>query len=384
MKTYLLRGLGSTLVVPTLLALTALLPASASGQATEHAFGGGVQFQSYSLDAALGAEVANLLLFPMAYSVPLGDRLGIDFYGAYALGSVEKAGAKYELNGMVDTRIRASLKIAPWAVVTTSVTAPTGKATHDDEEALVASVLSTDILGFREANWGTGTAVTSGFAIAGHGGGWGVGLGGSYRLSNGFEPTQGTPLTYKPGDEVRVRLGLDKNVGEGGKFTAGFTFQNFSEDEYDSRNLFQPGNRLRGDMSLAFRTGRSTWALYGVNVWRERGDAFLYYEDNPGTQPDSTVMVGSQNLTIVGLNGSVPMGSTFRIRPAFDFRYQSRELGSGEGWLAGGGFDIPLRLFGSMDVFPRVKASWGQLSGADGENYSLWGMEGGMTLRWLY
>jgi hypothetical protein len=373
----------SFLVTAALLALGLAVGTPLAGQSTQHAFGVGGQFQAYSFDEGLGAEVANLLLVPMAYSVPVGERVGLDFYGAYAFGAVEKAGVTYELNGFVDTRVRATLRMTPWAVLTASVTAPTGHATHNDEEAVVASVLSTDILGFREANWGTGAAVTTGMAAATQAGEWGIGLGGSYRYSNGFEPTEGVEKTYIPGNEIRVRFGVDRNIGEGGKFTAGFTFQNYSEDEYDDRNLFQAGNRLRGDMSVIFRAGRSTWALSGVNVYRDQGDAFLDLVDaQNNVVGDTTVVVGWQNLSVVGLSGSVPLGSTFRIRPAFDFRYQSRETEGGEGWLAGAGADIPLRLFGTMDVFPRGKFSFGKLTAPTGESLSLWGVEAGLTLRW--
>ncbi len=376
-----IRQTGRLLAAGALGLLLATTPVTA--QETPHAFGTGAQFQAYSFDGGLGAEVANLLMVPMAYSIPLGERVGLDFFGAYAFGAVEKGGVKYELAGMVDTRMRATLKVAPWAVLTAAVNAPTGHATHNDEEAVVASVLATDILGFREANWGTGAAVTSGFAAAGQAGEWGIGVGGSYRLSNGFEPTQDVNITYTPGNEIRIHVAVDRNMGEGGKFTAGFTFQNYSEDQYDGRNLFQAGNRLRGDISLVFRTGRSTWALAGVNVYRDQGDAFLDLVDDQGALVgDTTVTVGWQNLTVAALNGSVPVGSRFRIRPTFDVRYQAREQTNGEGWLAGAGADIPLRLFGGMDIFPRGKFSFGQLEAPNGESLSLWGVEAGLTIRW--
>jgi len=40
-------------------------------------------------------------------------------------------------------------------------------------------MLATDLLGFREATWGTGFAVTTGIATARRGGQWGLGLGAS-------------------------------------------------------------------------------------------------------------------------------------------------------------------------------------------------------------
>ena len=365
------------------LILASLSPSGVSGQTAQHAFGTGAQFQSYSFSEGLGTEVATLTLIPLAYSLPVGESFDLEFYGAFANGSVERDGLTFNLQGPVDTRVRARYQASPWAVFTALVNIPTGNSTHDPEEAVVASVLSTDILGFQEANWGTGAAVTAGFATAHQAGDWGVGLGASYRLSNGFEPREGTSLTFQPGNEIRVRLGLDRNVGESGKFMAGFTAQNFSEDQYDGQNLFQAGNRFRGDASYAFRTGGSTWALYAVDVWREAGDAFLDLVNPQGTVVgDTTLVVGSQNLLIVGLNGSTPLNSTLRIRPSVDLRIQSREEGDGEGWIVGAGADLPLRAFGSVDLFPRGKVLFGSLKNVLEESVGLWGLEVGLTLRW--
>jgi hypothetical protein len=383
MATPLRSRLSLALVGQLVLLPGLLLSSPASGQTAQHAFGSGVQFQRYSFSESLGAEAASLTLIPLAYTLPIGRRFDLELYSAYASGSVEKGGSAYTLQGPVDTRVRARVQVSPWAVFTALVNLPTGKSAHDDEEAVVASVLSTDILGFQEANWGTGTAITAGFATAHQGGSWGVGLGASYRLSTGFEPTEGSNLTFEPGNEIRVRLGVDRNVGESGKFTAGITAQNFSEDQYDGRNLFQAGNRFRLDASYAFRSGRSTWALYAVNIWREAGDAFLDLVNPDGDiVGDTTLVVGSQNLLIVGVNGSTPLGSTLHIRPSLDLRYQAREEGNGEGWIIGAGGDLPLKAFGSFDVFPRGKLLFGSLTNISGVSEGLWGFELGLTLRW--
>lgn len=369
-----------------LLALAVACPPASHAQEVRHAVAVGTQFQSYTFQEGLGAKVATLNLVPVAYALPLGDRFVLDLYGAYADGRVEKGGVTFILKGMVDTHVRASFQLAPWALLTGALTLPTGKSAHNDAEAVVASVLSTDILGFREASWGTGGAVASGIALAHRVGTWNLGLGASYRLSQGFEPTAGSSLTFEPGDEVRLRIGLDRNVGEGGKFALGFTVQQFAEDRFERatgemRNLFQPGRRLRGDLSYSFRTGRSTWTLYVVDIWREQGDAFLDLVDNQGNViGDTTVVVGSQNLAAAGLNGSVRLGSLV-VRPSLDVRHQSRESGDGEGWLAGGGFDVPLRLWGWMDVFPRGRFSVGRLTGSDGKAHGLWGVELGFLIR---
>ena len=72
----------------------------------------------------------------------------------------------FKLSGPVDTSIKASYAVTPWALVSVGANVPTGNGTHSGQEAIVASVLSTDLLGFREATWGTGFAVTSSVASA--------------------------------------------------------------------------------------------------------------------------------------------------------------------------------------------------------------------------
>jgi len=137
-------------VVSLTLALTLTLcaPSVLGGQLSPHAVGTGVQFQSYSLSEALGAERATLTLFPLAYSLPVGDRVDLQLYGAYASGSVERGGLTYTLEGPVDTRIRAKYQVSPWAVVTALVNVPTGNSTHDAGEAVASGLylyrLSTD------------------------------------------------------------------------------------------------------------------------------------------------------------------------------------------------------------------------------------------------
>ena len=70
------------------LILTSLAPSGVSGQTAQHAFGTGAQFQSYSFSEGLGTEVATLALIPVAYSLPVGENFDLEFYSAFANGSV--------------------------------------------------------------------------------------------------------------------------------------------------------------------------------------------------------------------------------------------------------------------------------------------------------
>ncbi len=348
--------------------------------------GGGVVFQGYSFGEAVGTDAANLLMFPLAVRLADEDNFELDFFGAYAQGRVEQAGTTYKLDGLVDSRVRARWRATPWVSLSLAVNLPTGNSSHTGEEAIVASVLSSDILAFEESNWGTGLAFTGGFASAWEWGDWGVGVGGSYRQFDGFEPQVDQDLAYVPGNEIRGRIALDRNVGETGKLTLGGMYTTYDTDTFDNRNLFASGDRIRGDVMYSFRSGSSTWSLFVADVYRSEGDLSLQIINDAGAAVgDSTITTGAQNLLVTGLQGAIPIGSTVYFRPNLDFRYQSVDATGrdpeGGGWVGGFGGDIPLRFSGFADFFPRVRVSYGSLKLPDGSNESFWGFEGSATLR---
>jgi hypothetical protein len=343
-------------------------------QQSSVSIGSGVQFQGFSFSEELGSTAANLLMIPVAVRVPAGGRLSFDLYSAWAQGKVERDGVVYTLDGPVDTQLRSQLRATDWAVLTLAVNLPTGHATHDANEAIVASVLATDILGFREANWGLGTAVTTGIATARRAGPWGLGVGASYRIASEYEPAEAMELKYAPGNEARVRFALDRNIGVSSKLTAGLTVQEFSSDQLGGVNLFQAGRRIRGDVAYAFRTGSSTWTTYAANLWRDKGDIAL--------DAGETEETGTQNLFVAGVTGNLPISPRMSFRPALDIRVQSREEGIGSGWVMGVGGDLPVRGVGPFDAFPRAQFLLGSLEAEGGDSHSLWGAEAGLTLRW--
>lgn len=235
--------------------LLALLPGAAGAQTpASQSLVAGAHYQTIRFDETLGAEEASLLLLPVAYRLPLGKRLTADLYGAWARGRVRKEDRTFTLDGLVDTRLRLALRASSGVVLTAGLNLPTGNEDHTTAESFVASILATDLLGFRESNLGVGFSLSSGIAAAHRVGEWAVGGGVSYRLASDFEPRADTSFRYKPGNEIRVRAAVDRTVG-GGKVTLGATFQEFTVDEVDGKNLFQSGNRWRADAAYAFRTG---------------------------------------------------------------------------------------------------------------------------------
>ena len=375
--------------IPSLVVAAGLLVAAPPAAAQGVAAGSGVDYLGYSFDDGLGAEAAQLLMVPVALRVSAGDNLFFDLFSAWAEGRIEQGGNTLELSGPVDTSIKTSWRATPWATAAVTVNVPTGDGTHDGEEAVVASVLSTDLLGFREATWGTGFAVTSSLGLARQIGSLGVGVAGAYAVRGEFEPSQDVNLTYQPGNEARIRVGLDRNFGNS-TLTLGGTFINFQEDRVtddvaSDRNLFQAGNRFRIDASYAFRAGAGVWTLYAADLIRENGDLRVDIVDDTNTPVDSTfVQTASQNLLVGGIIGTVGLGGGYVFRPHLDFRYQMREEAdgneAGSGWIMAAGGDIPIRLLGG-EFFPKARVFFGAIQSLVGEDVSLLGMELKGTLR---
>jgi hypothetical protein len=366
-------------------ALALLALAGAAPAAAQLTIGASADYLGYSFDDGLGTEAAQLFMVPVGVRFAATDALTFDASSAWAKGSIERQGTTLELTGPVDTSVRVAYQALPWGLVTVGVNVPTGNSKHDAEEAIVAALLSTDLLGFREASLGRGFAVTSSLAVAGNVGGLGVGVAGAYALRGKFNPSaEQSDLEYQPGSEARVRVGVDRNFGNS-TLTLGGTFTTYSDDQADGRNLFQAGNRYRFDATYAWRMGAGVWTLYGADLYRQNGDLSLEVLDGQGvSQGFTNIETPKQNLAIVGLMGAVGIGGGYVFRPHIDFKLQSREDASGSdegsGWLAGAGGDLPMRVFGG-DFFPKARVILGSIKDAAGAGKGVLGLEFTGTMR---
>lgn len=361
-------------------ALVAAL-ALASPLHAQYSVGGGIDYMGYAFDPGLGADAAQLIMIPVAVQLPVMPRLGVDVYGAWAEGRVERGDTLYELSGPIDTGIRAAYQATPWALVTLGANVPTGNASHDGQEAIVASLLSTDILGFREASWGRGFAVTGSVAVARSMGAFGLGLAGAYSLRGKFNPTaDDEDFEYQPGSEARIRLGLDRNFGNS-TLTVGGTFITYAQDQANGQNLFQAGQRFRFDASYAFRMAAGVWTVYAADLVRQNGTLRLPNVDTSGTPLGTFTSIDTpkQNLAVAGVMGAVALGGGFVFRPHVDLKLQTREDSSGSdagsGWLVAAGGDVPMRIFGGHDFFPKARVLLGSLKDPAGNGVRVFGME---------
>ncbi|HIF21050.1 MAG TPA: hypothetical protein EYQ27_03900 [Gemmatimonadetes bacterium] len=364
---------------------TAVMASAVSAQIT---IGIGTDYMGYTFDEGLGATAAQLLMVPVALRLPLGDAIAVDVAASWAQGKIERDNTTFSLQGPTDVRLKLSWSATPWALVSFGASLPTGNSMHDGEEAIVASVLATDLLGFRESTLGTGASLTSAVATAARVGGWGVGVAGAYSVRGEFEPSVDQDLTYQPGNETRVRLGFDRNIGNS-TFTMGGTVMDYSSDLANSRNLFQAGRRMSFDATYAFRAGAGVWTIYAADMIRENGDLTLSIVDDLGSiVADTAITTAKQNLMVAGFVGSIGVGSGFVFRPHIDFKMQNRTepdgSDEGSGWMLSAGGDFPVRVFGGYDFFPKARLLYGSITNGAGDGINVIGAEFTATVRWAF
>jgi len=364
---------------------TAVMASAVSAQIT---IGIGTDYVGYTFGEGLGATAAQLLMVPVALRLPLGDAIALDVAASWAQGKIERDNTTFSLQGPTDVRLKLSWSATPWALVSFGASLPTGNSMHDGEEAIVASVLATDLLGFRESTLGTGASLTSAVATAARVGGWGVGVAGAYSVRGEFEPSADQDLTYQPGNETRVRLGFDRNIGNS-TFTMGGTVMDYSSDLANSRNLFQAGRRMSFDATYAFRAGAGVWTIYAADMIRENGDLTLSIVDDLGSiVADTAITTAKQNLMVAGFVGSIGVGSGFVFRPHIDFKMQNRTEpdggDEGSGWMLSAGGDFPVRVFGGYDFFPKARLLYGSITNGAGDGINVIGAEFTATVRWAF
>ncbi len=272
----------------------------------------GVEARGLSFKSGLGLTGATEFAVPIGAIWTVSDRLGLDFGVRYASATrTPETGSKASVSGLTDTQVRASYQIVPDVVVfTLAANLPTGKTKLTADELVAAGVVASELIPFPVQSFGAGANVTTGIAVAVPVMGWAVGAGGSYRLSGAYSPLSTTDSSYKPGGELRVRVGADRVVGQG-RVSLGFTYSTFAEDEFGGARIFQPGKRYITQGSWSFPVGNIGLAVYAWDLYRTSG----------------TVVVGGsatekQNVLTLGAAASLQLGRNV-LRPQLEYRVQS-------------------------------------------------------------
>ena len=335
-------------LVLSALVASAFVPGLASGQV---GLGTGASFETYTFAEPenRGIESISLLTLPMQARVTVLRSLLIDVNAAYATGSVRFAGGtESSVSGPTDTDIALSYGIGrDRGTVGAFVSLPTGHATHTPEEAVAAGMIAADLLPFRITNWGTGGGAGVHGSLSVPAGSWNLGASAAYRMAREFEPITAPEFSYRPGNELRVRVGVDRTFGRAGKLNLALAGWFYGEDAQDENELYQSGNRYQALGSYAFRAGYRSMAVVYAGVLHRKNGVFLT------GQPDTP----SQDLLLGGAGMRMPVGAV-TLLPSVDLRVFRREDGLNQGWLGGIGLaaDVPA---GPLTVTPSARFRYG-------------------------
>ncbi|HWO87639.1 MAG TPA: hypothetical protein VNL98_00655 [Gemmatimonadales bacterium] len=336
----------------------------------------GLEMRTLSFDPGLGTASLSQTIIPIGLAVPLGRRLSLDAGVRFATSTREdEAGASTTLSGLTDTQLRGVFQVIPnTLLLTLSANLPTGKTELTDDELLVAGAMADDLIAFPVSSYGTGFSLTSGLAAAVPLGGWALGLAGSYRFSGEFTPVADTSgATYKPGAEMRFRVGLDRLVGQG-RLSLGLTYSTFSVDEFAGSEAFRPGKRLVAQASWSFPIGNHGLALYAWNYYRASGQV----ADALGG-----AATGRQDIVTLGLSGSIQIGRSV-LRPTLEWRQLLEEdAGSmvNAGTLISAGVRLRMQLGNRYALIPSVRYDFGGLDNDAGTRVGFGGLSASVTLR---
>lgn len=271
----------------------------------------GFEMRSVSFDSGLGVKTISEMAVPLGVMYNPSARLALDLgirYANAARTPSDTAAAKGTVSGPTDLQVRGVYQVIPDAVVfTLAANVPTGKTKLTADELPAAGAVASELIPFPVASFGTGPNVTTGLAVAVPVAGWAVGLAGAYRFSGAYTPMATVDSSYKPGGEVRFRVGVDRVVGQG-RVSLGFTYSSFSQDEFGGTNIFQPGKRYISQASWTFPVGNVGLSLYAWDLYRTQGTVLL-----------SSSATEKQNVLTAGMAASLQMGRSV-LRPQVEFR----------------------------------------------------------------
>jgi hypothetical protein len=351
--------------------------AAASPAAAQSMLAAGGAFESYTFadPTAAGVERISLATTPFVARLGLGRRMTAEVVSHYARASLVRAdGSEATLSGPTDTDVRLSVRVTEALTLTGAFAVPTGNATHSLEEAEIAGIVAADLLPFRVSNWGSGGGGRIQAALAMPVGQFGVGLVAGYGVAREFEPLLDDQRAYLPGNELSVRLAVDRTFARSSKLALQFGMHRFDEDALDGQNLYRSGNRYEGMGSFSFAAGRtSSGVVYAGVLRRESGTLLL--ETSP-----TTGQTAAQDLILVGTGFRVRAGRSTTLLPALDGRVFRSEDGVGQGYTLGLGLGAELGA-GSFRFVPSARARFGRLVVRDDVESGLRGFEAAITVR---
>jgi hypothetical protein len=375
----LAASLAAAVLWPVLAASAQGLPQRGMLQA-----GTGASFETYEFLDPDVVGLSRLSLFTVPFAVrglPL-ERLQLQASGAYAQGVLKRTdGSEATLSGPTDTELRASYVLGrDLVVISAAYLVPTGSRAYTLDEAEVAGTIAADLLPFRITQWGSGGGLGVSTAVAVPVGEFGIGFSLGYTVAQEYDalqlPDEGA-WRYHPGNELRLRLGVDRTFGDAGKASLLLNLQRYDEDRLQGQSLLQPGNRYDLTGFYSFATGRGANGVTYLGVAHR--DAATFTEREAQDLFFAGMEIPAQDLIFAGAGFRVPLGARVFV-PSVEGRLIRRSDGLNQGHMVGVGASMEWRA-GSVLLVPALRSRFGKVLLWDGEEASFRGGELGLSIR---
>jgi len=359
-----------------------LLPGVLAAQAATTIARTGVTFESYSFGSGLAFNRLSELTIPVSVTQRIaGGRLVLDLGTAFVRASVSEAGGggggqAITHSGLVDTDLRATYSILPGKLVFNLVgTIPTGATAVPDTTIPLFGATGTHLLGFTTPSFGSGGAISGGFASAvTMGENWAVGMGASYRYAASYVPVQGGD-EMSPGGEVRARLGIEGPFGGGKYFRGALVYTTTAANDLGASRQSTIGDRVLGYAAVSMPFGNSHLSMYGWDMRRLRAR---------NTASAGTLPVPRGNVLAVGARLDRPMGPKATLSPLLEFRHELTGPGQSMevlGYLLRAGTDLRYRLSDRATGVIQAQLAFGTLHD-EGTSVSIVGPRLGVMIEW--
>ena len=330
MSGYRVGGLRAP-VIPLFFLTLLAVPASVAGQVSV-VIRGSALFESYEFSQDLGSSVDRVseLSLPLTLSAQLGPRTTLVIATGFARVSVTGQGQETSLvRGVLDTELRLAYQaVRDRVTVFATSSFPTGMGSVGPSKLSILNVLASDVIGFSSANLGRGGAVGGGIAVSAPVGRMALGVAASYTANGTYQPVRGQPGEFRPGGEMRVRLGFEGPIAQRSFLQTSAIFTHRGEDEVSGASQPSVGNTFSASVSLNQGLGATTLTLYVFDLYRSASGLVQ--------TAVGTVFLNRGNLFAGGAQWSFPLASGTSVTPRVEIRDSKGDTGgSRTGFLRG-------------------------------------------------
>ena len=244
----------------------------------------------------------------------VSKRLSVSVWSTFTRARLDDEYNESALSSLNDTKIGANYTIGNLASVRLAVNVPTGVDALSDNEYIVASAVADNARKFAVRRFGQGLDVSGELYWHPQIGRYELSLGGGYTHKGAYRLLLIDESDYKFGDEYLGKLAAS-TAGE--KFSLGGSVQYgmYTEDEFDSRSVYQSGNSIIIAGRADYNSSINGYAGFSVIT---RGNAKILGVDSTLTE-ESLRSGRNEYLGYVG--GSIPIGRKIQGLGRLEYKY---------------------------------------------------------------